>query len=179
MRMKDILILKTPEEVQSTIYEINALERFAYSELSTLEENILGTEGQKKASEAIRLMDEWRPVNARILECVKDLDFDTAAELTRQESAIHLLRLEAIMTELNTYARNSATGFIMESKRLYRRAEELTVFLGILWILLSMLIVLFTIKRARSTETQLANEKERPLILSGSRPAGWSSLSRM
>ncbi|MBN1907602.1 MAG: response regulator [Deltaproteobacteria bacterium] len=161
IKMKDILILKNPEEIQSTIYEINALERYAYSELSTVEKNILGDEGKKKALKAIHLMDEWKPVNSRILNCVKNLDFDTAAELSRKESAIHILRLEAIMTELNTYARNMATGFIMESKRLYGRAEELTVLLGILWVLLSVLIILFTIKRAGSTERLLAQEKER------------------
>lgn len=161
IKMKDILILKNPEEIQSTIYEINALERYAYSELRTVEKNILEPEGKKKALEAIRLMDEWKPVNERILGCVKNLDFDTAAELSRKESSLHLLRLESNITELNSYARNRATGFIMESKRLYGRAEELTVLLGILWVLLSVLIILFTIKRAGSTERLLAQEKER------------------
>jgi PAS domain S-box-containing protein len=161
IKIKDILILKNPEDIQSTINEIKALERFAYSELKTVEEKILGAPGKKLAAEAIHLMDEWRPVNDKLLNKVKNLDYETAAQLSREESARHVLRLEAIMTELNTYARNKASGFIMESKRLHGRAEDLTVFLGILWVILSGVIIMFTVKRAGSTERQLAHEKER------------------
>jgi PAS domain S-box-containing protein len=161
IKMKDILILKNPEEIESTIYEINALERYAYDDLKTVQANILGLEGKNKAGEAIRLMNEWKPVNSQILNCVKNLDYETAIELSRKDSALHVLRLEAIMTELNTYARNKATGFITESKRLYGRAENLTIILGIAWVLLSGVIILFTVKRAGSTERQLAHEKER------------------
>jgi PAS domain S-box-containing protein len=161
IKMKDILILKNPEEIESTIYEINALERYAYDDLKTVQANILGLEGKNKAGEAIRLMNEWKPVNSQILNCVKNLDYETAIELSLKDSALHVLRLEAIMTELNTYARNKATGFITESKRLYGRAENLTVILGILWVILSGVIIMFTVKRAGSTERQLAHEKER------------------
>jgi PAS domain S-box-containing protein len=161
IKLKDLLILKDPETIQSTIYEINALERYAYSALKTVQENILGSEGKKLASEAIGLMDEWKPVNKRILEHLKNHDFTAAADLSLKESSLHLLKVEAIMTDLNTYARNRATGFIMDSKSLYGRAENLTIILGILWVILSGVIIMFTVKRAGSTERQLAHEKER------------------
>ncbi len=161
IKLKDLLILKDPEAIQSTIYEINALERYAYSELKTVQKNILGPEGKKLAAEAIALMDEWKPVNKRILTHLKNLNFDTAADLSLKESSLHLLRLEAITTELNSYARNRATGFITETRRLYGKAENLTVILGILWAILSGVIIMFTVKKAGSTERQLAHEKNK------------------
>lgn len=161
IKIKDLLIQKRPEEIKSTIYEINALERYAYSELTTVKENILGQEGKDRAEKAIRLMDEWKPINERILSHLKNSDFDAAADLSIKESALHILKLEAITAELNTYARNRATGFIMESRRLYGKTENLTITLGIFLVILSGLIILFTVKRAGSTERQLAHEKER------------------
>ena len=159
--IKDIVHFRDPGITRSSINRIDSLEKNAYAELDVAQQNMPGEDGKRLVSEAVRLMDEWKPLREKIIRLVKEGDFARAEKITHDEDAAHVLKLEGKMLELTAYARNRASGFIRESEELYIKAEYWTVTTFIVWFFLSGIIIFITVKRAGATESQLAHEKEK------------------
>jgi PAS domain S-box-containing protein len=76
----------------------------------------------------------------------------------------HVAKLEEKMGELTAYARNKASGFLTKAESIRSREKKLSLGLMAAWMVLSLGVAFFTIRRTRLTEKALADETEKLLV---------------
>ncbi len=162
LNMSDVVHLNSQSEINSTIKAVNEQERQVYKYLDIIKELIIGNEGRMLENEARTVFGNWRPIREEIFESVGRGEKEVAAAIEIGKEARHIALLEEKIAGLTTYARKIASGFIQEADRTHQRMDVFLILFLLLGVLMSVLIVFFTIRSARLAEGAL-REKERLL----------------
>lgn len=158
--MKDVVLFRSPERITQSIDEVEQLEKQVYKSLDSVKHKILGAEGKQLENESRLLFANWRPIRSRVIQLVNNSQINAAADITREEGAEHVEKLEQKMLELTNYARRKAASFIDQSHETYsglRLKSSLFLLFGIAG---STLIAFFTIRQIISTEKALRESEE-------------------
>ena len=110
------------------------------------------------------MFENWRPAYETVIALVRDGNREKAAALTMKECSRHVAKLEEKMGELTAYARNKASGFLTKAESIRSREKKLSLGLMAAWMVLSLGVAFFTIRRTRLTEKALADETEKLLV---------------
>ncbi len=158
--MKDIVLFKSTIRIKQSIEAVGQLEDIVYKNLETIQDRILGAEGKKLEKEARLLFDNWQPIRNQVIDLVNRDQVDEAANITIQQGAAHVEKLEQKMLSLTKYARDKASAFMRGSKNEYSRVivqSSLFLFLG---ITISTFIAFITLKQITLNERALRVSEE-------------------
>ena len=158
--MKDVALFDFPTKIKITINSMNEQERMVFKSLDTVKKNILGDEGQKLENESRHLFVTWKPIREEVIKLVSKGQREEAAKITIGKGADHVAKLENKMLELTSYARNKATGFILQGEKVRSRIMKTTIILISIGLLLSVFIAFFTIRRTQAAEEALRESEE-------------------
>jgi len=159
--MKDVAISKNTLDLELALASVNKSEDEAYRHLDTIQKNILGMEGQQLERETRELLDDWKPIRAKVIALTREKKTEEAAKITKMEGALHVDKLELQMKTLNIYARNKAIGFMNEAVKTQERLENLSLLMTLIGILLCGIIATITIKRETKAENDLKEERDK------------------
>jgi hypothetical protein len=155
--MKDVVLLDSINVITFAVNTVNEQEQMVLEQLNIISEKIIGSEGQNLEKEARNLFVDWENIRNEVIELAKSGQRDEAALITMGKGAAHVAKLESIMLELTSYARNKADTFMNHSKKVHSRAEGNSYILIFFGVLLSAVIAFFTIKHVVAAE--VANQK--------------------
>ena len=153
--MRDVVLLNSQSEINRTIKAINEQERQVYNYLDIIKEMIIGNEGKMFENEARIVFGNWRPIREKVFESVSRGEKEIAAGITIGKGGRHVALLEAKMLGLTTYARKKASDFIHEAEKAHSRLDVTLVLFLLLDVIISFLVVFFTIKWTKSAEGEL------------------------
>lgn len=159
--MKDVVLFDDPAVTAAAISEVDRLEQDTLIQLQMVEENILGERGRQVADEAMLLFRQWAPIRKSVINYVQEDQRTQAALITKSQGAEHVDKLEAKMVELNSYARRKATGFLQSTEKVEADIQKWSVALFISWIILSSLVIFYTVKRSRLLEREVNEQHEK------------------
>jgi PAS domain S-box-containing protein len=159
--MKDVVLFKDAAKIQSTLADIEILEMETIKQLKIVQQNILGSKGQKIVSEALTMLNEWAPIRAKVIAKIKNGDREGAAQITYTEGAVFVAQLEKKILELTNYARSKASGFLVDTENVYNQVNTISIILFALWGTLFLGIAFVTIRKTLQGERELADEKEK------------------
>ena len=145
--MKDIVLSHSKEELQNLIEKVNGSDISVYKNLSIIEEYILGDSGLILEKRMKKLFNDWKPIRAKVISHVINNKKMQASLITKNEGAQHVLKMEFIADKLYYYARNKAEEFKKKSIEKAKVLEKQTIIFDLLFLLLFILIVYYTIKR--------------------------------
>jgi PAS domain S-box-containing protein len=155
LNMKDVVLLNSQSEINRTIKAINEQERQVYKNLDIIKEMIIGNEGKMFENEARIVFGNWRPIREEVIESVSRGEKETVDAIPIGKGVRHVALLEAKMLGLTTYARKKASDFIHEADKAHSRLDVTVVLFLLLGVLISVLVVFFTIKWTKSAEGAL------------------------
>ena len=158
--MKDVVLFQVPERINQSIEAVAEQEKRVYQHLDIIRHNILGTEGKQLENETRILFDQWRPIRSRVIELVNQNQRIEAANITREEGADHVAKLEQKMVELTGYARGKASLFMDESRETYSGLSIKSWIFLLLGLTTSTLIAFFTIRQIMLSEKALRTSEE-------------------
>ena len=159
--MKDVVMLREKSMINDRIEENRILEQATITHLKTVQQYILGKEGQELASDALVMFLDWRSIREGVIKKVTEGNLEIAARTTWTEGADHVEKLEMKMAELQKYARTKATGFLKESISVQNNAKNLTIVLLPVWAVIFLGVAFITVRRTYQTEKSLSEEKEK------------------
>ncbi len=159
--MKDLVLFPDQVNVQSTLAGIEILERQTIQQLQIVQQNILGSKGQKIVSDALIMLAEWAPIRAKVIAKVENGDREGAAKISFTESAEFVAQLEAKILELTNYARSKASGFLIDTENVYNHVKTISIILFSIWGVLFIGVAFYTIRKTLESERELADEREK------------------
>lgn len=158
--MKDVVLFRLPERVIQSIDAVAQQEKLVYQQLDIIKNKILGAEGKQLENETRILFDDWRPIRSRVIALVDNNQREEAANITREEGANHVAKLEQKMLELTSYARGKAALFMDESRDTYSSLSIKSWIFLLLGLATSSLIAFFTLRQIVLTEKALRRSEE-------------------
>lgn len=161
--MRDVVLFGDSQVVDETLPEINGLEIQILKEFRKVQENILCSDGARIASEATQLFKDWKPIREKVIRLVNEGKAQEAAMVTRTQGAEHVAMLEAKMSELTIYVRNKSLGFLKQTQDVRSKVNTRSAVMLAALIVFMSGIAFVTVRKTRSMEWQLSEEKEKLL----------------
>lgn len=135
--MKDVVLAKTPEEVQKAVAAVDSHEQRVEADLQIVRRQFLGP--VKMVDDIARPIAEWRPIRARVIEQVKQGKVEEGIAITKAEGAQKVAEISRTIGELKTWAQDKGRSFYESANK---RASDS------FWILLIEHAVLIAIALA-------------------------------
>ncbi len=149
--MKDLVLTEDSTQLQHDINYITEDEKRVYEGLDIIQSKILGSKGQELAKTARQLFADWKPIREEVIALVNNEERDKAALITQGKGADHVFLLEQSMSDLTSYARNKADGFVSQAVTVQKRVSALVTIFVALGSFISLAIAFFTIKEVMSS----------------------------
>lgn len=159
--MKDIVLTVYPDEMKATLYAVNENEQKVYQHLDMVRNNILGEEGKSLERQARQAFAKWRPIREEVIQLLGAGNKQDAVFITQSKGAEHVVKLEAKMLELTSYARTRAADFIDLAETEQAKLEWIILALTLLGILASVAISLTAINRVRKAASLLRDKNNK------------------
>jgi hypothetical protein len=159
--MKDVVLAVSLAERESARLLVADYEQVVFEQLDIIKENILGQEGQFLERQTRRIVEEWRPIRGEVIRLIGSGDKEKAVRITKGKGAVHVAKLEAKMLELTAYARNKATGFLMQAEQRQASIEQTTAIMTLIGVLLATAIAVFATHRVLKAEARLMDERNK------------------
>ena len=159
--MKDVVLFESEDLVQRAIADVEQEKRKVYLHLDTVRDRIIGKGGQDLEHKARELFEGWSPIRDEVIDLIRSGQRKKAAEITVTTGADHVARLETIMMELTTYARNKADIFLAEAQQTQARVNFTIIVFFMSGIIVSALTAFFTIRQIALDQKELLKSKKR------------------
>ena len=141
--MKDLTLAKNENELNDAILKINSYELIVYEKFDLIFERFLGR--PKYVTDVYNEFIKWKPIRDRVIELVKKQKYEEAAEITKDQGAIHvdlLINKTQTMIEFaNTKAIEFNNNSISILKSAYRKAILLFFIAILLWALIFVWLI--------------------------------------
>ena len=157
--MKDVILARSPTELDKASNEVNKYEQLVYEQLDVIRERIIGGEGQNLEKKTRQLFADWKPIREEVFLLFHSGRRDEAALITKGKGADHVAKLEDKMLELTSYARKKADSFMQLAERRHSRVENITVLLVLVGVFLSAFIAFLTVRHVLKVEKVLLHER--------------------
>jgi hypothetical protein len=161
--MSDVVLaqLFSPDEIDVVLKAISENEHNVYQQLDIIREVILGKEGQALEKQTRQLFADWKPIREEIFLLLKSGDRKKAILIADGKGAEHVVRLEAKMLELASYARKKADDFLELAETSQAKLENITIILTLAGVFLSVIIAFIAISLVVKAEKVLQEEKNK------------------
>ena len=158
--MKDVVLFKDPEKIRLFVENVNLEEQKTYQYLDLVKNRIIGEKGKKLENEARVLFGNWRPIRQDVISLVLAGQKDKAANITIGQGADHVVKLEETMIGLMNYARGKAASFTSQAEETNSRLNITFLFILLIIIMVSAMIVIFSLKHTASSEKELIESRQ-------------------
>jgi hypothetical protein len=161
--MKDAVLAQLfyPQEIEIALRALSENEHIVYQELDVIREMILGKDGQALEEQTRKLFADWAPIREEIFLLLKSGDRKKAILIADGKGAEHVVRLEAKMLELASYARKKADDFLELTETSQAKLENITIILTLAGVFLSVIIAFIAISLVVKAEKVLQEEKKK------------------
>lgn len=153
--MKDFVTANSPIEEASVLESVSESEKLVYQNLDSIRKNILGREGQLLEEQARSFFSNWKTIRDKVVTLSNSGKKEEAVLITKGEGAAYVKDLEALMMRLTSYARNKANRFLALASASQSNLENITIYIIIAGIVLSILIAFTAIYFILKPETAL------------------------
>jgi PAS domain S-box-containing protein len=159
--MKDVVLARNVEDLETAISKVNVNEKEVYRHFSVVTDRFLGNKNTVvRAREAF---SDWKVIRSEVIQLTRNAMYDEAAAITKGKGAIHVALLTKRMDSLIKFARNKATEFLEESKQELERGRTFlfsmfVVLVVSILVITSLAYLLFINAQKRNREGDIANE---------------------
>jgi len=157
--MKDVILSRSPNELNKALDEVNKYELLVYEQLDIIRERIIGAEGQDLEKRTRQLFNDWKPIREEVILLYNSGRKDEAASITKGKGAEHVAILEDKMMELTSYARKKADSFMKLAEQSYNRVENISALLVVIGVFLAALVTFFSVRYVVKVENEMLHER--------------------
>lgn len=180
--MKDLVMSQTEVEARLAVQKVQSLERRVFQDLQVVDNRILGHEGKELVHETISMFTGWRPIRLEVQELVFKGLRESAGLITKTKGAAYVSQLEQKMTDLNTYARDKADGFMANAREVQDGLATRTIVFILIVAGTSFLVAMVIVRSIISNLGNLKGTMEKitttgDLVLTD--PVGRSEITEM
>ena len=140
--MLNITLSKNQEDIDRLVLAVNEAEKNVYSEFKVLYERFLGK--QKEVQSLEQLIKDWKPIRDEVIFSMATGYLEDAAELTKNQGAAHVSKINKALHDFETLAAAEADKFFANAQEERDRSLMLTYILiaaaVILVVLLAFLV---------------------------------------
>lgn len=156
--MKDVVLANSPDEIAGTLKAVKENEQKVYQQLDIIRQDILGEKGKALEQQFRQLFVNWQPIREEVVRLLKSGNKKDAIFITKAKGAAHVAKLETKMLELTSYAREKANSFMERAEKMQSDLENITVFLTLSGVLLSLIIAFVAIQVVFNAEKLLLDK---------------------
>ena len=159
--MKDVVLANFSDEIETALRAVSEAELIVFQDFDIIQKNILGKEGQALAQNARQLFVNWQPIRAEVVQLYRSGNKQDAILITKGKGANHVAKLENIMIDLTSYARNKAKGFIGMSEKSQLKIQNVTLILTVAGVFLSLIVAIIATKRLEKEKLRIIIKNQR------------------
>lgn len=139
--MKDVVLSKDSESIYENARIVDSLERKVFSDFEIIGERYLGE--KKEYAFALEIFSGWKPVRDEVISLMLEGEREKAADITREEGADHVERIEMAMEALGKFAQYKAEDFLDSVKNTRSNAFNMMYLFVGLAVFTAVLLALF------------------------------------
>ncbi len=136
--MKDVTLADNIDEIDLAVKTVNEIETKVYKELNIAKEQFLGD--PEDVENLIDIFKAWKPIRDEVIALTKTGDKRSAAIITKEKGANHVLLLENAIAELTAFASGKAKEFTNEAITRSKEASQATYIIMIGIVVIAILI---------------------------------------
>lgn len=158
--MRDIIVSKSPEELNNLIKEIDEKELLVYNEFRMVFERYLGDKNDIQKS--FNAFKNWKPIRSELITLIRKKEYDDAIKIRNSIDEEHIKYLNKQVKILIDYAQNKAIFF--HENTLKSKNEAITFVLITVSIILFIVISMFAFLIRNLNKTDVERKKYLHLI---------------
>ena len=151
--MKDVVLAKNSEEMNSAIIKVNKSEEAVYHEFETVFTYYLGNRADIESS--YQFFVRWKPIRDEVILLMREGKVKEAVSITKGKGYAHIEKLDLYIEKLVDFAQKKAETFINKAFK----TESTTINLIIIMLFILFFLTLF-IMLTLLRYMQLAKEKD-------------------
>lgn len=132
--MKDVVLAKTDEARNKAIASVNQYEKNVYAQFKIVKERFLGDKA--KVLEAHELFVNWKPIRDEVIQLIKQDRRDEAAAINTGKEAVHLKKIDKIMSFFINFAKGKADEFMVSAEEIRGDITMLVVSIIVVFVVL-------------------------------------------
>jgi PAS domain S-box-containing protein len=116
--MKDVALAQDLASIEETVHIVYELEKDIYKDFEIINLRFLGD--MKNYESALEVFVVWKPIRDNVIALMRTGQSIKAADITKGEGALHVVKIEKVMEALSNFAQKKAAEFLntTESSRI-------------------------------------------------------------
>ena len=123
--MKDVVLAKTPEELERAIADVDLREKRVYEQFEIVHQRFLGDQSDVNA--VLASFKEWKPIRDEVIADIRAGQYDAAAAITKTKGAAKVAEINRNMDKVISFAFNKADTLAKNSDGFSTQAQIVTI----------------------------------------------------
>jgi len=155
--MKDVVLAKSPEQLQKILDQVNVQEQKVLKEFDVIFDRFLGNKASIK--QTYQTFIEWKRIRDEVISLAVAGQTEEAAEITKGRGALHVDKLLSEVHEFVIFARQKADSFKTQSSENRDHSLFVVSILSALTLIISSFIAVNVIRRMSKAQKRLSQRE--------------------